>query len=245
LSDLLDVDGDPADDFTDAAGARHRFWVVDEPARVEAICGAVGAAPFVIADGHHRYETSLQYRDARRRTDGDGPWDAALVWAVELSDEQLAVRPIHRLVSGLPDGVDIVEALMPWFAPEPFPDGPLDDAIVASLVEEGGMGLVMPGDEQWLLVPRPGVFDGVRDLDTVRLDAALAELPPHELAFQHGVDQVVRRVEKGDAQAGVLLRPASVAQILEIAHGGERMPPKTTFFHPKPRTGLVIRLLDE
>ncbi len=47
----------------------------------------------------------------------------------------------------------------------------------------------------------------------------------------------------GEAQAGVLLRPASVAQIIDIAHGGERMPPKTTFFHPKPRTGVVFRLL--
>ena len=63
--------------------------------------------------------------------------------------------------------------------------------------------------------------------------------------FQHGVDHVVERVATGEAQAGVLLRPATVAQIVAIAHGGERMPPKTTFFHPKPRTGVVLRLLDE
>jgi len=89
------------------------------------------------------------------------------------------------------------------------------------------------------------MFDGVRDLDTSRLDAALATLPPHELVFQHGVDHVIERVHRGDAQAGLLLRPASVAQIVAIANGGERMPPKTTFFHPKPRTGVVLRLLDE
>ena len=95
------------------------------------------------------------------------------------------------------------------------------------------------------MVPRADRFEGVRDLDTSRLDAALAGLPPHELVFQHGVDHVVQRVERGEAQAGVLLRPATVAQIVAIANGGERMPPKTTFFHPKPRTGVVVRLLDE
>jgi uncharacterized protein (DUF1015 family) len=80
-----------------------------------------------------------------------------------------------------------------------------------------------------------------RDLDSARLDKALAALPAHELTFQHGPDNVRRAVASRQAQAGVLLRPASVAQIEATAHGGERMPPKTTFFHPKPKTGLVFR----
>ena len=82
---------------------------------------------------------------------------------------------------------------------------------------------------------------GLRRLDTVRLDAALAGLPAHELSFQHGVASVTRAVASGAAQAGVLLRPATVKQITDIAHGGDRMPPKTTFFSPKPRTGVVFR----
>lgn len=244
LAGLLAVDDAPVGDFVDDDGVRHRLWVVDDAERIDAIRAAVSAVPFVIADGHHRYETSLQYRDERRAADGDGPWDAALVWAVELAEDQLFVRPIHRLISGLPDGVDVLEALMPFYAPEPFPaDEPYDESTVAALVEAGGIGLLMP-DEPWLLVPRPGVFDGVRELDTTRLDVALAALPEHELSYQHGVGNVVRRIAKGEAQAGLLLRPAPVSQILEIAHGGERMPPKTTFFHPKPVTGLVIRPLD-
>jgi uncharacterized protein (DUF1015 family) len=244
LTDLLQIDATPVADFTDDDGVRHRFWVLVDPERVEAIATAVSAVPLVIADGHHRYETSLQYRDERRASGGEGPWDSTLVWVVELAEDQLCVRPIHRLVSGLPDGVDLLEALMPYYAPEPFPvDEPLEEDAVAALVEAGGIGLVLP-DELYLLAPRPGVFDSVRDLDTTRLDVALADLPPHELAYQHGVGNVVRRVAKGDAQGGVLLRPAPVEQILEIARGGERMPPKTTFFHPKPCTGLVIRPLD-
>jgi uncharacterized protein (DUF1015 family) len=245
LTTLLSIDRPALGDFVDDDGVRHRFWVVDEPVTVDAISAAVSGAPMVIADGHHRYETSLAYRDERRQTDGSGPWDAALFWAVELSEEQLCVRPIHRLLAGLPDDIDLVAALAPSFEVGVLgPPDALDDRVVAQLVDEGALALVRP-DETLLLRPRPGAFAGLRDLDTVRLDAALAALPPHELTYQHGVGNVVRRVQKGDAQAGVLLRPASVPQILDIAHGGERMPPKTTFFHPKPRTGLVLRLLDE
>ena len=85
---------------------------------------------------------------------------------------------------------------------------------------------------------------GARDLDSSRLDVALAALPAHELTFQHGWDRVTDFVTTGDADAAVLLRPATVEQIAAISHGGERMPPKTTFFYPKPATGLVFRSLD-
>ena len=64
---------------------------------------------------------------------------------------------------------------------------------------------------------------------------------PVEVTYQHGVDRVVKAVEAGEAQAGVLVRPATVAQIRANAASGERMPPKTTFFHPKPKTGIVFR----
>ena len=64
------------------------------------------------------------------------------------------------------------------------------------------------------------------------------------MKFQHGWDLASQFVDKGDADAAVLLRPATVAQIAAISHGGERMPPKTTFFYPKPATGLVFRSLD-
>jgi uncharacterized protein (DUF1015 family) len=64
------------------------------------------------------------------------------------------------------------------------------------------------------------------------------------VTFQHGVDHALAAVQDGRAQAAVLLRPATVEQITDIARGGERMPPKTTFFHPKPKTGLVFRALD-
>jgi hypothetical protein len=110
------------------------------------------------------------------------------------------------------------------------------------MIEAGCLTLVLP-DREVLLRPRPEALADARDLDSSRLDVGLAALPPHELAFQHGVDHVRAAVASGAARAGVLLRPATVAQIEATAHGGERMPPKTTFFHPKPKTGLVFRSL--
>jgi len=243
LSALLEADGAPTAAWTDDDGVDHAYWVVDDADRIAAIAAAIAAEPVVIADGHHRYETSLAYRDERRATDGDAPsgHDLVMTYVVELVDDELTVLPIHRLISGLPADLDLAEALSPWFVVEPAPDPAT--ATVAALVDRGALCLVGPSGGWWL-TPRPEALAGTRDLDTSRLDAALADLPTHDLVFQHGIDNVVTRVGRGDAQWGVLLRPATVAQIVDIAHGGERMPPKTTFFHPKPRTGVVFRTLD-
>ena len=243
LSELCRRSEPPVGDWVDPDGIRHQFWVVDDAATITALSESVTAAPVVIADGHHRYETSLVYRDERRAADGSagGPADLVMTYVVELIDQQLAVLPIHRLINGLPDGVDLLDVLASSFEVGPVEDP--DAEITRRQVDEGSLGLVTP-DGVRLLRPRPGTMEGVRDLDSSRLDRALEALPEHDLTFQHGVDNVAAAVSSGAAQAGVLLRPATVAQIVDIAHGGERMPPKTTFFHPKPRTGLVLRLLD-
>jgi uncharacterized protein (DUF1015 family) len=241
LTDLLPTGGEPQLDVTDDDGVRHTVWVVSDPGVLAAITEAVSAQPVVIADGHHRYETSLAYRGEREAADGDaGEAAAAMAYVVELVEDELTVRAIHRLVSGLPGGVDLVAALSPWF--EPLGPPPAGTPVTAAMLDAGALCLVTPEGEV-LLRPRPEALAEARDLDSARLDVALAALGRHELRFQHGVDNVRRAVASGDAQAGVLLRPATVAQIEATAHGGERMPPKTTFFHPKPKTGLAFRLL--
>jgi uncharacterized protein (DUF1015 family) len=242
LTDLLPTDDEPQLDVTDEDGVRHTVWVVDEPERVEAISAAVASQPVVVADGHHRYETSLAYKGEREGAGGDaGAAGATLTYVVELVEDELTVRAIHRLLTGLPDGFDVLEALSPWF--EPLGAPPADRPVVTVMDEVGALCLVRAEGEV-LLKPRPEALAEAGDLDTVRLDVALASLPEHTLTFQHGVDNVRRAVAEGRAQAGVLLRPATVAQIEATAHGGERMPPKTTFFHPKVKTGLVFRSLD-
>jgi hypothetical protein len=195
----------------------------------------------VVADGHHRYETSLAYQAERRSAEDDPAGAAAtLAYVVELVEDELTVHAIHRLISGLPDGIDLVAALAPWFeAVGPPPEGV---PVTAAMVDQGCLVLVLP-DREVLLRPRPDALGEARDLDSSRLDVGLAALPPHDLRFQHGADHIRAAVASGQAQAGVLLRPATVAQIEATAHGGERMPPKTTFFWPKPKTGLVFRSL--
>jgi uncharacterized protein (DUF1015 family) len=240
LTGLLPVGGEPVADVDDGEGVRHTVWIVDEPDACDAIAAAVAAQPVVIADGHHRYETSLAYRSEREAASPDRAGEAAatLTYVVELVEDELTVRAIHRLLAGLPPGFDLVAALEPWF--EPVGPPPAGVPVTAAMTEAGALCLVVPTGEM-LLRPRPDALAEARDLDSARLDVALVALPPHELTFQHGPDNVRECVLTGQAQAGVLLRPASVAQIEATAHGGERMPPKTTFFHPKPKTGLVFR----
>lgn len=225
LSKLLDPSGAPVADFTDPDGVRHQAWRIDEPAVCAAISEAVATAPIVIADGHHRFETSLAYRE-EAPADATGA-DATLCLVVELVDEQLTVQPIHRLLSGLPEDFDLIGALATTYEVEPVTE-----------LEPGELGVITAAAAHRL---RPLADDGT--LDTVRLDEALASLPAHDLAYQHGVANVVEAVEQGRAQAGVLLRPVTVAQIAAVADARDRMPPKTTFFWPKPRTGVVFRSL--
>jgi uncharacterized protein (DUF1015 family) len=239
LTDLLPVDAEPTASVDDGEGVVHTVWVVDDPEACTAIAEAVAAQPVVIADGHHRYETSLAYRREREAADGDaGDAAATLAFVVELVEDELTVRAIHRLIDGLPPGLDLVAALDPWF--EAIGPPPAGVPVTAAMLEDGALCAVIPAGEV-LLRPRPEALADARDLDTVRLDVALDALGEHSVHYQHGVDNVRAAVASGAAQAGVLVRPATVAQIEATAHGGERMPPKTTFFHPKLKTGLVFR----
>jgi len=242
LTDLLPVHEAPLADVVDEDGVRHTVWRVDDPDTCAGISAAVAEHPVVIADGHHRYETSLAYKAEREAADGHaGEAGATLAFVVELVEDELTVHAIHRLISGLPVGTEVAALLAPWFEEAgPPPEGV---PVTTAMREEGCLTLVLP-DREVLLKPRPDSAADARDLDSSRLDVGLAALPPHQLSFQHGVENVRAAVASGAAEAGVLLRPATIAQIEATAHGGERMPPKTTFFHPKPKTGLVFRSLD-
>ncbi len=234
-------DRPPLASAVDDDGVLHEMWPITDPAAVERIAGVVAGAPVVIADGHHRYETACFYQSERRNALGDepGPYDAVLALVVELSEDELFVRPIHRVLAGLPSDVDLPAAMSRWFAVEAAP-GDLR-ALGEAMSRKGGLGLLTRRGNH-LLVPLPAVEAAAEaDLDSSRLDVALAGLPAHELSYHHDAEHVLASVYDGQAQAGVLLRPATVAQIAETAHSGRRMPPKTTFFRPKPRTGFVFR----
>ena len=163
-----------------------------------------------------------------------------MAYVGELVEDQLSVQPIHRLLDGLPADRSWLEVLAPWFDLEPR--GPATPVLAASLLERGAMSLVERDGTTTLLRPRPERFASVRDLDSARLEHALADVP-HVVRYQHDVAAVLTMLRGGEAQAAVLIRPVSVAEIERTAREGLLMPPKSTFFTPKLRTGLVMRSL--
>jgi uncharacterized protein (DUF1015 family) len=161
---------------------------------------------------------------------------------VELTADQLTVGAIHRTISGLPEGFDLVDALGEWF--DVVRAGAADSRTLGALSDSGSLALVT-GGRAYLLLPHAEVHEQLgNDLDSSLIASVLSTLPPHEVMHRHSVDEAMEALESGDGQAAFLLRPVTVAQIEEWAQQRRRMPPKTTYFSPKPRTGMVFRSLD-
>ncbi len=243
LTDLLRAPGEPFGSCIDENGVNHVVERVSDQPRVAAISAAVAAAQVVIADGHHRYAISRTYRDMQRAATGrrDLASELTLTYVGELVEEQLSVAAIHRLITGVPDWA-LLESFSPLF--EMTPAGIVEPRHAREVVERGALCLVHADGHGTFMVPRPECFEGVRDLDSSRLEHALERVPGIDISYQHGVSNIVEAVTTGRAQAGVLLRPVSIAEIRRTADEGLLMPPKSTFFSPKLRTGLVIRRLD-
>ena len=231
----------PTMSATDDEGTVHELWPISDQGALRGIADLVCSTPVVLADGHHRYETARYYRNERRSELGDKPGehDYVMAFVVELSEEELFVQAIHRLVSGWAAEIDLEGDLGGSFEVLP---GPLDlDDLARAMVEHGALGCVR-AHANLLLIPRPSLDAAAdADLDSSRLDVFLASMTPCELSYQHGLKNVHDAIANGTAQVAFLLRPATVRQIAETAHSGRLMPPKTTFFQPKPRTGMVYR----
>ena len=224
----------------DDEGVLHELWVIDDPVVVAPVVDLVATAPVVVADGHHRLAVATSYLE------GDGAGtpgaDGVLALVVELADDVLSVGPIHRLLSGLPDGLDLVDVFNSWF--DVARAGEFDDRTTAALGNSSALALVMASG-CWLLTPRDGTAEAAgSDLVSSMVALVVAELPDHELTFANSWRAAVAAVGDEVAQAAVLLPPVRIDQIDEWARARRRMPPKSTFFHPKPRTGMVFRPLD-
>ena len=195
----------------------------------------------LIADGHHRYGISRTYRDEYRALSGSRDTEAelTLTFVNELVADQLSVEAIHRLYSKV-SFAQLRDRLATAFELVDAP--PPDGTTLAAMTERGCLCLLGPGGSAHWLKPRPGAFDDVRALDGAWLEHALAGLEV-EVTYQHGLAEVTAAVAAGDAQGAVLIRPVSVAEIERTAREGLLMPPKSTFFTPKLRTGFVIRQL--
>ena len=237
------TDDEPVADAYDEDGVRHQLWVLSDPDAVAAVGAAVAKAPVVLADGHHRYETARAYQAECREADGGqpGPYDLVMALVVELAEDQLTVGAIHRTISGLPEGFDLVGALANWF--DVVRAGEADARTLSALADSNSLTLVV-GGQAYLLLPTEIQEQAGNDLDSSLIATVLESLPAHEVMHRHSVAEALEALESGEAQAAFLLRPVTVKQIDEWANERRRMPPKTTFFSPKPRTGMVFRSLD-
>jgi len=220
-------------------GVEHVVERVNDPARIARIAAVVATDDVLIADGHHRYGVSQQYREEVRAATGSTDTEAeyTLTFVNELAPEQLSVEAIHRVYTGIAFD-DLRAALAASFDLEPAPAP--SPGLLAAMVELGRLVLLSPdGRAEWL-IPRAGAFDAVRALDGAWLEHALAGSTA-EVEYQHGLAEVTGRVASGAVTAGILIRPTSLAEIERTAREGLLMPPKSTFFTPKLRTGLAIR----
>ncbi len=244
LSDACSIERPADETAADDEGVVHELWRVEGAACQEKIASTVSAAPVVIADGHHRYETALAYRDECRRARGGaaGGYDLVMALVVELAEDQLTVRPIHRLLTGIMDDGRLIEALRDWFEVGD-PDERQDGRALARMPTPGAMALVTREGFRSLHPRDRATGSPLDELDSTVLEKALGGLGDVDVSYEADVEEVMRAVESGRAQAAVLIRPATVAQIAACADARLLMPPKTTFFQPKPRTGMVFRPL--
>lgn len=241
LSALLSEPGKPVGSVVDAEGVIHSVERVVDKSRIESICAAVSSSPVVIADGHHRYAISRTFRDeVRARTQSkDTGAELTLTYINELVEEQLSVAAIHRFYNGA-SADDLRKALTQFYTFEAATS--VDDKTLQEMYKRGSLVFIDDRMSVSWMTPKVGVFDSVRELDSARLEYALADVD-HTVGYQHGATEVQELVASGRATAAILIRPVSVAEIRRTADEGLLMPPKSTFFTPKLRTGLVMREL--
>jgi uncharacterized protein (DUF1015 family) len=252
---------DPWGEVTDVDGTTHRTWRIGDPAIHAAIATELARGELLIADGHHRYETSLVYQ---QEVGPGGPADYVLMALVSLEDPGLTVFPTHRLIAGLADDPARQEKLgtgvRQLFEVEEVPTDQLDPAGIEGVGVFGYVDSHFKRSYRLRLASNPaldqalaGRSEAYRTLDTAILEELVLKgilgMTTENIAAKRGIgytpniDEALAKLDAGEYQAAFLLRPTPVEQVREIAAAGETMPPKSTYFFPKMLTGIVFNPL--
>ena len=243
------VSGEPGAELADREGTVHRFWIVADPAACAAVAEAMRDRWILIADGHHRYETALAYRDELRAAGaGPGPHDRVLMGLTALDDPGLVVLPTHRLLTRWPEGADAA------FSSRPVAD--LDALLAALAGAPAGapaFGLVRPGSFALLTGAADPALSAAGRLDVAALEREV--LLPHlgadqaalahdeVLSYTKDASEALALVESGAIAAAVILRGIPKADVAAVSEAGETMPQKSTYFFPKLLTGVAFHSL--
>ncbi|MGZ5376110.1 MAG: DUF1015 domain-containing protein [Solirubrobacterales bacterium] len=253
------LDDNPWGEVIDDDGTAHRVWRVGDPVVHGALRDRLADAELLIADGHHRYETSLAYA---REVGGEGPHQYVLMCLVALEDPGLTVFATHRLLSGLDSAKQ--EALRDT-ALELFEVSDVSEADLVPGADEGpaafGYMDAHHHAPRRLRLKDPGILDraleghsdAYRRLDSAALEAVILRgalgMSEDDIAAKRGlsydstIEGTLAKLRSGEADAAFFLRPTPVEQVREVAAAGETMPPKSTYFFPKLLTGIVFNPL--
>src|SRR3989441_5604481 len=254
--------------ITGEDGDQHAVWSISGD-RVNKLAALFGASRLYIADGHHRYETALNFRNKQRVDHPEAPADAAfnyvLMLLVDMADPGLTILPTHRL---LHDFERFDPALVDRLARRHRVVPRRDRAALLAAMQEP-----VPGHRIGIaLAPHPSPSGGRQGGGCITVDIAPADtadpvsrldvsvlhreilqrelgLEPVELesegylSYSRDVATLLDRVETGAGQAAFLLRPPAVSDVVEVARAGQVMPQKSTYFFPKPASGIVFNPL--
>jgi uncharacterized protein (DUF1015 family) len=239
----------------------HRVWAVADPEVKRELSRLLSAQPIYIADGHHRYETALTYRKLRmqeRSSGGGEAFDYVMMELVEFADPGLVVLPLHRLVRGiLPSSlVNLMDRFRDFLNVGVVPLGtdswqlPVDSCLGVLGLQPDSLVVLKRRQDVVLETMMPGGRSqtyrelGVSILNHIVFDGVLSEANDIEIAYTVDIEEARRQVRDGKYQLAFLLHPPQVEMTKAVADARDRMPAKSTYFHPKVPAGLVINSLD-
>jgi len=262
----------PDIEVTDDYGILHRVWKISDAAVIAAVEAQMKERKLIIADGHHRYETALTYRNERRATAETGsglpaPYDSVMMTFVDMDLPGLVVLPTHRLVFGLPSfsTAQFQAEARKFFNLEEV-DPALDAVRASAILRRSGYAgtalLAVTADRAFLLHTPKAVGSVVfgklslrqQALDVVQLHKCLLEGVLHiseeairnqqNISYCRETADALAQVREGKVQIAFLMNPARIEQVRDIALAGEVLPQKSTDFYPKLLSGLTIYALD-
>jgi uncharacterized protein (DUF1015 family) len=237
---------DPDVHLDDEYGVRHTMWTVADPASVALIQKEMADKKLIIADGHHRYETGLAYRD---ETGGQKGSDRLPMTFFNMSSPGLTILPTHRVVSNLPgfDAKTLMERAAAFFDRG-------EGAITIEVFVDGASSFIHLKPSLDLARLMPDLSARQRTLDVVILHRVILEKclgitedavkKESHITYVRERDAALNAVREAKAQAAFLLNPTRLDQMRDIAYEGNVMPQKSTDFYPKVLSGLTMYALE-
>ncbi|MEY4703889.1 MAG: hypothetical protein RL042_85 [Nitrospirota bacterium] len=257
-------------DFRDDVGFRQQLWAVTDPAILKQVVDTLRPKPLFIADGHHRYETALNYQKLRRQQAGSPAdqqsYDSVLMLLTALEDPGLTVLPTHRVTTTPLPSYDKVRALLgEQFELQEFPfTNETKAAVRAQFIEAlrtngravPTFGLALQGKNSYLtLTLKPAHRPPADASPRAKLDVSLlqqlvvtklcqTQQEQEAILYTKDDHEALDWVAHGTGTGALLLNPTKVSEVQAVATAGERMPHKSTYFFPKPLTGLVMNVME-